>query len=88
MNPITRLYRRSRAFRITLYLLMFPLWVLVFLVSVGALDKYTEVGDLTLLCSLMLFALWAWWYGEDHDRRRAAQAGENGGMQSVDGDVT
>jgi hypothetical protein len=89
MNPLTRLYRASRVFRVTLYLLMFPLWVLVFLISVGALDKYTEVGDLTLLLSITLFALWAWWYDEDRDRRRVAHAAaENGEVGPRQGDVS
>jgi len=34
----------------------------------------------------MLFALWAWWYGEDRDRRRAIKAQPrdgNGGPPSA-----
>jgi hypothetical protein len=73
MNPITRLYRRSRAFRLLLYVLTLPLWALIIFVSFNSLGGYSEVGDVTLLLLVMLFALWAWWYGEDRDRRRAAK---------------
>jgi hypothetical protein len=34
-----------------------------------------------------VFALWAWWYGEDRDRRRAARAAQGNGASSVEGDV-
>jgi hypothetical protein len=70
MNPLTRLYRRSRAFRIVMYVLMVPATLLVWVVSDGMWVRYTQVGDLTLLFSFLLFAAWAWWYGEDRDRRR------------------
>jgi hypothetical protein len=69
VNPLTRLYRRSRAFRVVLYLLFLPLTLLVFVVSDDMWSKYTQVGDLTLLAAFMVFALWAWWYGEDRDAR-------------------
>jgi hypothetical protein len=85
MNPVTRLYRRSRAFRSVLYLLLIPLTLLVFVVSDDMWAKYTQVGDVTLLAGFMSFALWAWWYGEDRDRRRAAKAARGNGASSVDG---
>ncbi|HEV7882529.1 MAG TPA: hypothetical protein VGO81_03110 [Solirubrobacteraceae bacterium] len=85
MNPVTRLYRRSRAFRSVLYLLLIPLTLLVFVVSDDMWAKYTQVGDVTLLAGFMSFALWAWWYGEDRDRRRAAEAARGNGASSVDG---
>jgi hypothetical protein len=84
---MTRLYRRSRAFRIVLYLLCIPLALLVFVVSDDAWATYTQVGDVTLLTGFMVFALWAWWYGEDRDRRRAARAAQGNGASSVEGDV-
>jgi hypothetical protein len=84
---MTRLYRRSRAFRVVLYLLFIPLTLLVFFVSDDAWSKYTQVGNLTLLAAFMLFALWAWWYGEDRDRRRAARAAQGNGASSAGGDV-
>jgi membrane protease YdiL (CAAX protease family) len=87
MNPLTRLYRRSRAFRIVLYVLFVPLTLLVFVVSDDMWAKYTQVGDVTLLAAFICFALWAWWYGEDRDRRRAAGAAQGNGASSGDGDV-
>jgi hypothetical protein len=85
MTPVTRLYRRSRAFRVVLYLLFLPLTLLVFVLSDDMWKDYTQVGNLTLLFGFMLFALWAWWYGEDRDRRRAARAAQGNGDGSPDG---
>ena len=76
---MTRFFRRSRAFRIAFYLAMVPVWGFVAFVSIDAFGDYTEVGDVTVLALIMLFALWAWWYGEDRDRRQAAQAAEGDG---------
>jgi hypothetical protein len=86
MNPLTRLYRRSRAYRIVVYLLFIPLTLLVFVISDDMWSKYTQVGNLTLLAAFLLFALWAWWYGEDRDRRRAVRAAQANGASSADGD--
>jgi hypothetical protein len=86
MNPLTRLYRRSRAYRVVLYVLFVPLTLLVFVISDDMWAKYTQVGNLTLLAAFLLFALWAWWYGEDRDRRRAARAAQDNGASSVAGD--
>ena len=85
MNPVTRLYRRSRAFRSVLYLLLIPLTLLVFVVSDDMWAKYTQVGDVTLLAAFIVFALWAWWYGEDRDRRSAARAAQANGASSAAG---
>jgi membrane protease YdiL (CAAX protease family) len=86
MNPLTRLYRRSRAYRIVLYVLFVPLTLLIWIVSDDMWANYTQVGDLTLLVAFMLFALWAWWYGEDRDRRRAARAAQDNGASRASGD--
>jgi hypothetical protein len=86
MNPLTWLYRRSRAFRVVLYLLMVPTTLLVWVVSDGMWTRYTQVGDLTLLFSFLLFAAWAWWYGEDRDRRRAERAARVDGVKGGDVD--
>jgi membrane protease YdiL (CAAX protease family) len=86
MNPLTRLYRRSRAFRVVLYVLFVPLTLVVFVVSDDMWKAYTQVGDLTLLWAFVLFALWAWWYAEDRDRRRAAGASQHNGASRADGD--
>jgi membrane protease YdiL (CAAX protease family) len=86
MNPLTRLYRRSRAFRLLLYVLFLPLTLLVFVISDDMWKTYTQVGNLTLLAAFLLFALWAWWYGEDRDRRRAARAARGNGASWANGD--
>jgi membrane protease YdiL (CAAX protease family) len=79
MNPLTRLYRRSRAFRVVCYFLMLPAILVVWVVSDDMWSTYTQVGDLTLFFAFLCFAAWAWWYGEDRDRRRAAKARRNNG---------
>ena len=79
MNPLTRLFRRSRAFRVAFYLSMVPIWALICFISFGSLGGYSEVGDVTLLALVMLFAAWAWWYDEDRDRRRRAKVGQPNG---------
>jgi membrane protease YdiL (CAAX protease family) len=79
MNPLTRLYRRSRAFRVVCYFLMLLAILVVWVVSDDMWSTYTQVGDLTLFFAFLCFAAWAWWYGEDRDRRRAAKAQRNNG---------
>jgi membrane associated rhomboid family serine protease len=86
MNPITRLYRRSRAFRVVLYVLFVPLTLLVFVISDDMWRKYTQVGNLTALAAFIVFALWAWWYGEDRDRRREGVSVQGNRASSADGD--
>jgi hypothetical protein len=56
--------------RFVLYVLFVPVTLLVFVVSDDMWENYTQVGDLTLLAAFIVFSLWAWWYGEDRDRRR------------------
>jgi hypothetical protein len=56
----------ARAFRIVL---MVAATLLVWVVSDDMWANYTQVGDLTLFFAFLLFAAWAWWYGEDRDRR-------------------
>jgi predicted acyltransferase len=65
---------RRRALSIVVNVLLVPAWVLVAFISINSFEDYTEVGNLTLLALIMFFALWAWWYGEDRDRRQAAKA--------------
>jgi len=74
MNPLTRLYRRSRVYRLLCYFLTLPLWGFIGYISFNSFGKYSEVGDVTILALVMFFALWAWWYDEDRDRRRALKA--------------
>jgi hypothetical protein len=66
---VRRLFRRSRALRIVCYVALVPVWVLVALVSSNTLANYTATGNVVLVALFMLFALWAWWYAEDRDRR-------------------
>jgi membrane protease YdiL (CAAX protease family) len=85
MNPLTRLYRHSRTFRVLCYLLMVLAILLVWIVSDDMWSNYTQVGDLTLFFAFLLFAAWAWWYGEDRDRRQAVKAAGENGAGSTDG---
>jgi membrane protein CcdC involved in cytochrome C biogenesis len=79
MNPLTCLYRRSRAFRVVCYFLMLLAILLVWVVSDDMWSNYTQVGDLTLFFAFLCFVAWAWWYGEDRDRRRAGKERRNNG---------
>jgi uncharacterized protein involved in response to NO len=85
MNPLTRLYRRSRAFRVLAYFLMLLAILLVWIVSDDMWSNYTQVGDLTLFFAYLVFAAWAWWYGEDRDQRRAAKAARRNGAGPSNG---
>jgi hypothetical protein len=54
MNPLARLYGRSRAFRVICYFLMLVAIVLVWVVSDDMWSNYTQVGDLTLFFSFLV----------------------------------
>jgi uncharacterized membrane protein len=86
MNPFTWLYRRSRAFRVLCYFLIVLVTFFIWAMADNQYAHYTEVGDLTVFTAFMLFAAWAWWYGEDRDRRRAANAARDNGAGSSNGD--
>ena len=49
------------------------LFNVVGLISTDTLSNYSATGNAVLLVLLMLFAAWAWWYGEDRDRRARLQ---------------
>jgi hypothetical protein len=85
MNPFTRLYRHSRAFRVFGYFLMLLAILLVWIVSDDMWSNYSQVGDLSLFFGFLFFAAWAWWYGEDRDRRRATGAAQANGAKPGDG---
>lgn len=85
MNPITRLFRRSLAFRVFGALLILPAWQILVFVADDDLQKYSATGDAVVLALWMFFALWAWWYAEDRDRRRARQAAPSNGTEARDG---
>ncbi len=72
MNPLTRLYRRSRTFRLLCYFLMLPAYLLVYLVADNSWARYSELGTGTLLFLYGVFAVGAWWYAENGDHRRRA----------------
>jgi hypothetical protein len=66
---MTSRFGRARAFRVAFWLAMVPAWGIVGLISIDSLGKYSEVGNIVLLLLIVSFAAWAWWYGEDRDRR-------------------
>jgi hypothetical protein len=86
MNPLTRLYRGSRAFRVLLYLMSIPVTLFFWFLSDNSWEKYTEVGNLTVLALFMFFGLFAWWYDEDRTRRRPAKAGRENAAASSNGE--
>ena len=87
MNPLTRLYRGSRAFRVLLYLLSVPLTLFVWFLSDNSWEKYTEVGNLSVLALFILLGLFAWWYDEDRARRRALKSAHENGDASSNGHI-
>ena len=64
-------FRRTRAIAMVIWinLVLNVVFNVVGLVSTNTLGKYTATGNAVLVAILMLFAVWAWWYGEDRDRR-------------------
>jgi hypothetical protein len=72
MKPDVPRSGRSRALRLAVNILILPLlWAVIAFICINSFEKYTEVGDLGLLMLIMLFAILAWWYAEDRDRRHA-----------------
>jgi hypothetical protein len=71
---------KRRVGRTIVNILLVPAWALVAFISIDSFQKYAVVGDLSFLTLIMLFALWAWWYGEDRDRRRAAKLRQTEGL--------
>jgi hypothetical protein len=73
----------NRMLRVVVYLLSVPVTLFVWFLSDNSWEKYTEVGNLSVLALFILLGLFAWWYDEDRDRRRALKAArENGGAAS------
>ena len=69
------LYRRSRVIRVLCWLLVLaPLTQILEFFADNDLRKYTATGDAIGLAAWMLFAVWAWWYAEDRERRHEAKA--------------
>jgi hypothetical protein len=76
---VTSLSRRSRAYKIVLSPpVLGPASFLIGMVSGRTLAKYTATGNAVLVVLFMLFALWAWWYAEDRDRRSALNEPQRG----------
>ncbi len=71
---------------VVVVLLGYALYSALVFVSIGAFSNYTTVGNDIGLAAIMLFAVWAWWYGEDRDRRRALEAAHDWPPPPVDGD--
>ena len=79
--------RALRVLRIVVVVLLgYALYSALVFISIDSFRNYTEVGTRIGLASIVLFAVWAWWYGEDRDRRRAAKAAQGNGRPAVDGD--
>ena len=85
MNPLTRLYRGSRAFRVVLYVMSIPVTLFFWFLADNSWTKYTEVGNVTVLVLFMSFGLFVWWYDEDRNRRRAATAARESAVRSSNG---
>ena len=71
-------FRRTRAIAIfiVINIALNVLFNVVGLVSTDTLSKYSATGNAVLLVIFMLFAVWAWWYGEDRDRRAELKAAQ------------
>jgi hypothetical protein len=67
MNPLTRLYRRSRAFRILCYVALVPVYVMLGFVAINSFGGYSQVGNALGLAAIVAFAAWAWWWGDRHE---------------------
>jgi O-antigen/teichoic acid export membrane protein len=68
---VRKRFRRTRAIAMVIWinLVLNVVFNVVGLVSTNTLGNYTATGSAVLLAIFMLFAAWAWWYGEDRDRR-------------------
>jgi len=68
---VRKRFRRTRAIAMLIWInvVLNVVFNVVGLVSTNTLGNYTATGNAVLLAILMLFAAWAWWYGEDRDRR-------------------
>jgi amino acid transporter len=77
---VRKRFRQTRAFAIAMVILINIALNVVFnvvgLVSTNTLGNYTATGNAALVAILMLFAVWAWWYGEDRDRRAELKAAQ------------
>ena len=73
--------KRFRKIRAIAMVILINIWLnvvfnVVGLVSTNTLGNYTATGNAVLVVIFMLFAAWAWWYGEDRDRRAELKAAQ------------
>ena len=64
-------FRKTRAIAmvIVINIALNVVFNVVGLVSTDTLSNYSATGNAVLVVIFTLFAVWAWWYGEDRDRR-------------------
>jgi putative Ca2+/H+ antiporter (TMEM165/GDT1 family) len=75
---VRKRFRRTRviAMLIVINIGLNVVFNVVGLVSTDTLSRYSATGNAVLLAIFMLFAVWAWWYGEDRDRRAELKAAQ------------
>jgi hypothetical protein len=80
MNTPVRVIRA-----VVIAVLGYALYCMLVFVSVRSFEAYTHPGNNIAFVAILLFSAFAWWYGEDRDRRRAARAAASGESASVNG---
>ena len=75
---MSKRFRRTRAIAIfiVINIALNVVFNVVGLVSTDTLSRYSATGNAVLVAIFMLFAVWAWWYGEDRDRRAELKASQ------------
>jgi hypothetical protein len=81
MNPLTRLYRKSRAFRILCYVALVPVFIFLQFVTIDSFGGYSQVGNYLGLAAMIAFAAWAWWWGDRHESSPSEVDRERGGIR-------
>ena len=81
MNPLTRLYRKSRVLRIVCYMALVPVFVFLQFVAIDSFGGISQVGNYLGLAAMIAFAAWAWWWGDRHESFSPAVDRERGGTR-------
>jgi hypothetical protein len=81
VNPLTDLYRKSRAFRILCYVALVPVFIIIQFVALDSFGGYSQVGDELALTAMIAFAAWAWWWGDRHESLPPEVDRERGGAR-------
>jgi amino acid transporter len=81
VNPLTRLYRKSRAFRILCYVALIPVFIFLQFVAIDSFGGHSHVATYLGLAGMIAFAAWAWWWGDRHESLSPAVDGERGGAR-------